>query len=65
MTTFLPDRFYRPSEIWRLSRAPRALVYASLASGQLKAIRRGSRYPSQAEQSIAWIEEIRDGRGAP
>jgi excisionase family DNA binding protein len=51
-----PTRFYRPSEVWRLSRSPRELVYESLRAGELRAIRRGSRWLIPGTAVIDWIE---------
>lgn len=52
---FEGDRFYRPSEVWRLSRSPRELVYESLRTGELRAIRRGSRWLIPGTAVIDWI----------
>lgn len=52
---FRRDRFYRPQEIWRESHAPRALIYAALANGELPAIRRGSRYLVPGIAVLAWL----------
>ncbi len=41
---FLPDRVYRPREVAENGRVPRELVYAALHSGELKSLRRGSRF---------------------
>jgi hypothetical protein len=53
--TFDTARFYRPADVWRLSRAPRAYVYASLRDGSLPAIRRGVRYLVPGSSVLAWI----------
>jgi hypothetical protein len=53
---FEPDRFYRASEVWRLSRAPRELVYAALRSGELRDIRRGDRWLIPGREALEWVE---------
>jgi excisionase family DNA binding protein len=54
----------RPREVAAVAHAPRDLVYAALKSGQLKSIKRGSRFlvPSWAVEE--WIrEEVTNGSG--
>ena len=53
---FDPNRFYRPKEIRDLANAPRALVYAALRHGDLRAIRRGRRWLIPGRAAIEWIE---------
>jgi excisionase family DNA binding protein len=52
---FDPARFYRPSEVWRLSRAPRAFVYDALNRGELRAIRRGARWLIPGSAALEWV----------
>lgn len=58
---FEPDRFYRPREIWRLSHAPREFVYRALRSGDLRSIRRGTRYLVPGGAVLEWLGETAGG----
>jgi excisionase family DNA binding protein len=49
------DRFYRAPQVWRESGAPRALVYSALRSGDLRAIRRGSRWLIPGDAVLEWL----------
>lgn len=55
---FDPARFYTAQEVWRLSRAPRELVYTDLQTGRLKAIRRGRRFLVPGECARQWISDL-------
>jgi hypothetical protein len=52
---FDPGRFYRPREIREIAHAPRALVYAALEHGDLRAIRRGRRWLIPGRSALEWI----------
>jgi hypothetical protein len=55
---FERDRFYRPREVWLVSKAPRELVYSALARGELRAIRRGRRYLIPGHAAIEWLDRV-------
>lgn len=59
---FQRDRFYTAPEVWRLSHAPRALVYEALARGDLPAYRRGRRWLVPGSSVLSWIETRGAGR---
>jgi excisionase family DNA binding protein len=52
---FDPARFYRPPEIVLESHAPKELVYEALNTGELRAIRRGSRWLVPGSSVLEWI----------
>ena len=54
-------RFYRPQELWRLTHAPRSLIYEALERGDLRAIRRGSRWLIPGSAAIAWLTSAAEG----
>jgi excisionase family DNA binding protein len=51
-----PDRCYRPREVVEATHCPRALVYASLDDGSLRAIRRGRSWLIPGAAVLAWLE---------
>ncbi len=55
---FEPDRFYTAGEVWHLSHAPRELVYSALHSGDLQAIRRGTRWLIPGRSALEWIATV-------
>jgi len=55
---FDPHRFYTPAEIRTISHAPRELVYRSLMSGELQALRRGRRYLIPGQAVIEWLDRV-------
>jgi excisionase family DNA binding protein len=64
VSTFDESRFYSASEVWRLSNAPRRMVYDALASGELASIARGlsgRRYLIPGQAVLAWIESLEGG----
>jgi excisionase family DNA binding protein len=48
-------RFYRPREVVFETHAPRSLVYDALRSGDLRAIRRGSRWLIPGGAVLDWL----------
>ncbi len=56
------DRWYSANEICRETNSPRLLVYESLESGELPALRRGRKWLIPGGSAIDWIEGFaRDG----
>ena len=55
---FDPSRFYRAPEVIRESNAPREMVYADLASGRLKAIRRGRVWLIPGACAAEWVQRL-------
>jgi excisionase family DNA binding protein len=51
---FDPARFYSAPEVWRLSHAPRDLIYEALRSGELRSIRRGKRWLIPGSAALEW-----------
>ena len=57
-------RFYSVAELKTETNAPRDLIYASLESGELHAIRRGRRWLIPGGAVLAWIRSL-EGRSPP
>jgi hypothetical protein len=52
---FYSDRFYSAPQVWRLSGAPRQMVYEALECGDLLAFRRGRRWLVPGSSVLEWI----------
>ncbi len=51
-------RVYTPPAICQETGAPRAMVYAALESGELRCVRRGTRYIASGSAVLAWLDEL-------
>lgn len=52
-----PDRIYRPREL-AATGVPRDVIYAALHTGELKAIRSGSRFLIPGHCYQTWLREV-------
>ena len=55
---FRDDRMYRPTEIVANGHVPRDLVYSALHAGDLKSLRRGSRYLVPGSCVLEWMRQV-------
>jgi excisionase family DNA binding protein len=56
--TISADRVYTVPELRPETHAPRAMLYAALASGELRAVRRGRKWLIPGSAAIAWLEGL-------
>jgi excisionase family DNA binding protein len=53
-----PHRVYTPPEVCRETHLPKGAVYAALADGSLRSIRRGARYLIPGSAVIAFLAQL-------